>query len=279
MQTQIIDGRKLRDEILSGIKKEIENLSFKPVFCDVLVGDDPASVQYVNMKKKTAFSVGVDFYDAHFSESITTEELVNEIKKINNIPNISGVIVQLPLPAHLNNKEILDAIDAHLDVDCLNSVSTENFYNNNNELVYPTALACVYILDSLNLDLSGKNIVVLGQGRLVGKPVAHILKERGLSVSCIDSKTENTDQIIKNADVIISAIGRGKFIKGDMLKDGVVIVDAGTSEEYGSIVGDIDDVSVSGIASFMTSTPGGVGPVTIAMLLKNILTVAKNKND
>lgn len=276
MQTQIIDGRKLRDEILSDIKKDIQSLDFKPVFCDVLVGDDPASVQYVNMKKKTAQSVGVDFYDAHFPESITTEELINEIKKINNIPNISGVIVQLPLPAHLNSKDILDAIDTGLDVDCLSSTSTDNFYTNTSNLVYPTALACIHILDSLNLDLNNKNIVVIGQGRLVGRPVAHILKNRGLNVSCINSKTENADQLIKDADVIISAIGKAKFIKGDMVKEGVVIIDAGTSEEYGSIVGDVDHESMEGVASYMTSTPGGVGPVTIAMLLSNVLKVAKN---
>lgn len=276
MQTQIIDGRKIRDEILSGIKKDIENLSFRPVFCDVLVGDDPASVQYVNMKKKTATSVGIDFYDAHFPSTITSEELAEEIKKINKIPNMSGIIVQLPLPAHLNSKGILDTIDPRLDVDCLSSMSTENFYNNNGDLVYPTALACIHILDSLSLDLTNKKIVVLGQGRLVGKPVSHILKNRGLDVSCIDSKTENPNQIIKEADVVISALGRGKFIKGDMLKEGAIIIDAGTSEEYGSIVGDIDHESVVGVASYMTSTPGGVGPVTISMLLRNILKVAQN---
>ncbi len=276
MQTQIIDGRKIRDEILSGIKRDIENLSFRPVFCDVLVGDDPASVQYVNMKKKTAHSVGMDFYDAHLPESITSDELINEIKKINNVPNMSGVIVQLPLPAHLNSKEILDAIDPRLDVDCLSGVSTANFYNNNSDLVYPTALACIHILDSLNLDLTNKKIVVLGQGRLVGKPVAHILKNRGLDISCIDSKTENPDHIISGADVIISALGRGKFIKGDMAKEGVVVIDAGTSEEYGSIVGDVDHDSMMGVASYMTSTPGGVGPVTISMLLRNILKVTQN---
>ncbi|MEY2671683.1 MAG: 5,10-methylene-tetrahydrofolate dehydrogenase [Candidatus Parcubacteria bacterium] len=276
MQTQIIDGRKIRDEILEDVKKEIASLSFKPIFCDVLVGEDPASVQYVNMKKKTSTSVGIDFYDAHFPETITSGELIEEIIKINKIPNMSGVIVQLPLPGHLNIKDILDTIDPRLDVDCLSAVSTENFYKNNTDLVYPTALACVHILDLLNLDLGTKKIVVLGQGRLVGRPVAHLLKSRGLSVSCVDSKTENVSDLIKEADVIISAIGKGNFIKGDMIKEGVVLIDAGTSEEYGSIVGDIDRESVMGVASFVTSTPGGVGPVTISMLLRNILKVAQN---
>lgn len=275
MQTQIIDCRKLRDEILSGIKKDIENLSFKPVFCDVLVGDDPASIQYMNMKKKTATSLGLEFYDAHFPESITENDLIEEIKKINKIPNISGVIVQLPLPGELNSGDVLDAIDTRLDVDCLSRISTDNFYKSDNELVYPTALACVHILDSLNIELINKNIVVLGQGRLVGKPVAHLLSSRGLSVSCIDSKTENIYPLLKEADVIISAIGKGNFIKGDMVKEGVIIIDAGTSEEYGSIVGDMDMDSVIGVASIVTATPGGVGPVTVAMLFRNILIVSK----
>jgi 5,10-methylene-tetrahydrofolate dehydrogenase/methenyl tetrahydrofolate cyclohydrolase len=129
----------------------------------------------------------------------------------------------------------------------------------------------------LNLDLSEKKILILGQGSLVGLPVTHLLKKRGLSVDVVNTKTPNTEELIKNAEVIISAIGRGKFIKGDMIKEGVVIIDAGTSEDNGAVVGDVDSESVKGIASFVSPTPGGVGPVTVAMLLKNVLQVAKNK--
>ncbi|MDD3663505.1 MAG: bifunctional methylenetetrahydrofolate dehydrogenase/methenyltetrahydrofolate cyclohydrolase, partial [Candidatus Pacebacteria bacterium] len=154
---------------------------------------------------------------------------------------------------------------------------SNNFYNNKEGLGYPTAIACLRILDSVNLDLKDKNIVVLGQGTLVGRPVTHLLRSRGFNVLTIDSHTENISSLLKNADIIISGIGKGKFIKGDMVKEGVVIVDAGTSEENGSVIGDVDFESTLEIASYLTPSPGGVGPVTVAVLLENVLKVAENK--
>lgn len=278
---QIINGRKLKEESLVKLKEEVEKLSFSPIFCDILVGDDPASVQYVRMKAKLAESIGIKFRTAEFPESITTEELVNEIENLNKVPHMCGIIVQLPLPpsSNLNKDEILDAIDPVLDVDCLGSYNNNNFYNDMGSLGYPTALACMKLLDSVGLDLNSKNIVVLGQGKLVGRPVAHLLKKRNLNVVVVNNKTENPKDIIKEADIIISAIGQGKFITGDMVKSGVIVIDAGTSEENGSVVGDVDFDSVKDIASFITPTPGGVGPVTVATLLENIVNVAKNKTN
>ena len=274
---QIIDGRKLSKEILEKIKQEVALLPFTPVFCDVLVGDDPASRQYVRMKGKSAEAVGIKFHPANFPASIKTHELVAEIKKLNKIKNMCGIIVQLPLPAHIDKRVVLDAIDPHLDVDCLGTVAGEKFYSGKSaeKFGFPTALACMALLDSLNFELEGKNIVVLGQGDLVGKPVTALLKFRGLNPVVIRSKTENKDEIIKNADVIISGIGKGKFLTGEMLKEGVVLIDAGTSEDGGGIVGDVDLESVKDIASYVSPVPGGVGPVTVAMLLQNVLTVAK----
>lgn len=274
---QTIDGRKLRDEILEKIKSQVVELKFVPIFCDVLVGDDPSSAQYVRMKAKTAESVGVKFHSANFPASITTLELVEEIKKINQIPNMCGVIIQLPLPAHIDKGLALDAIDFHLDVDCLGAEASGKFYKNENLLGFPTALACMALLDSVGVDLKDKNIVVLGQGDLVGKPVTALLQFRGLNPNIVRSKTENKEELIKNADVIISGIGKGKFITGDMIKKDVILVDAGTSEDGGSIVGDVDLESVQDMASYVSPVPGGVGPVTVAMLLNNVLTVAKTK--
>lgn len=279
----IIDGKKLRDEILAEVKREVALLPFTPVFCDVLVGDDPASAQYVDMKAKTAEKVGIHFHRANFPASISTEDLIKEIKILNKVENMCGIIVQLPLPESLDKQAVLDAIDSHLDVDCLGKVASEKFYQGMAVLSYPTALACMRLLDSLDLDLKSKKIVVLGQGTLVGKPVTALLRFRNLSPSIINSQTLDKEKLIKEADIIISGIGKGKYITGNMIKKGVVLIDAGTSEEGSSsigekksIVGDVDLESVKDVAGFVSPVPGGVGPVTVAMLLNNVLTVAKN---
>jgi methylenetetrahydrofolate dehydrogenase (NADP+)/methenyltetrahydrofolate cyclohydrolase len=284
---QIIDGKKIRDEILAKVKGEVAVLPFAPIFCDVLVGNDPASFQYVQMKKKNAEMIGIDFHSANFPETITTPDLIKEIKILNEISNMCGIIVQLPLPAHLDRQMILNSIDPKLDVDCLGTIAGEKFYNNydsENDLGFPAAVSCMVLLDSLNLDnnpstaLRTRKIVVLGQGNLVGKPVVALLKFRGLNPEIIRSKTENKEKIIKEADIIISGMGQGKYITGDMIKSGAVLIDAGTSEDNGSIVGDVDLESVKDVAGYVSPVPGGVGPVTVAVLLKNVLTVAKNKS-
>jgi len=275
----LIDGKKLRDEILFKVKKEVAALSFQPVFCDVLVGNEPTSLQYVQMKARMAEAVGIKFHKADFPDSITTPELIKEIKVLNKIENMCGIIIQLPLPAHIEKELALDSIDSKLDVDCLGSVASEKFYNNyggENDLGFPTALSCMALLDSTNLDLKDKKIVVLGQGILVGKPVAALLRSRNLSPQIITSKTPNQETLLKEAEIVISGIGRGKYITGDKIKQDAVLIDAGTSESNGGIVGDVDLESVRGVASYVSPVPGGVGPVTVAMLLKNVLTVAKN---
>jgi methylenetetrahydrofolate dehydrogenase (NADP+)/methenyltetrahydrofolate cyclohydrolase len=274
---KIIDGRKIKEEILVKIKSQVTDLSFQPIFCDVLVGEDPASAQYVRMKAKTAESVGIKFHSANFPRSISTEDLVKEIKVLNKIPNMCGIIIQLPLPVHLDRRTVLDAIDPNLDVDCLGIVASEKFYKGEIAVGFPTALACMTLLDSLNLNLKDKDIVVLGQGELVGKPVSALLKFRGFQATPVDKRTENKDKILKGADVIISGIGHGKHITGDMVKDGVVLIDAGTSESNNAIVGDVDLESVKDVASYVSPVPGGVGPVTVAMLLNNVLNVAKGR--
>ncbi len=275
METQIINGKKIRDDILEQVKEEVAHLPFQPIFCDVLVGEDKVSEQYVNMKARTAEKVGIHFHNAHFPATIKTEELIEEIKKINQIPNIAGIIVQLPLPEHLDKEKIFSAIDPMLDVDSLGKVASDKFYSGDISIGYPTALSCMQILDSLHIDLKDKNIVVVGQGMLVGKPVAHLLNLRNLNVKVVIKETLNKEEIIKLADVLISGTGAGQIIKGDSIKEGVVIIDAGTSESKGGIVGDVDLESVRGVASYVSPVPGGVGPVTVAMLLKNVLQVAK----
>ena len=281
----IVDGKKIRNEILEEIKKEVALLPFQPVFCDVLVGEDPASVQYVGMKARTAESVGIKFHHAKFPATIQTQELTHELKKLNEVKNMCGIIIQLPLPAHINQQEVFDAIDPELDVDCLGRVASEKFYAGDTNIGFPTALSCMALLDSLDLDLNpstklgaSRKIVVLGQGMLVGKPVAALLRFRGLEPIPVDIYTENKEELVKEADVIISGMGKGKYITGEKIKKGVVIIDAGTSESKGGIVGDVDLESVKDVASLVSPVPGGVGPVTVAILLRNVLQVAKQRN-
>lgn len=273
---QLIDGRKLRDSILEQLKERVKTLPFQPVFCDVLVGNDPASAQYVRMKAKTAESIGLNFHHAEFPDTITTSELVTEIEKINQIPHMAGLIVQLPLPKTIDRTTVLNAIAPSIDVDCLTLENSARFYKGEDVPVFPTARAVMATLDSLNLSLTDKKIVVLGQGMLVGKPVTQLLKNRGIEPVTITRETKEPLLLIKAADVVISATGAGKYIKGEMIKEGAVIVDAGTSESNGGIVGDVDLESVADKASFVSPTPGGVGPVTVSMLLDNVVRVAEN---
>lgn len=280
MQTQIINGNKIKDDILDSVREGVKSLSFVPLFCDVLVGDDKASIQYVQMKKKIAESVGISFKQASFPADIPEERLIQEIKELNNQENMCGIIVQLPLPSHFNTQEILNAIDPILDVDCLNEFSSNLFYNTDDDvLVYPTALSCVKILDSLPIDLLKLKVAMLGYGRLVGRPLSRLLKKRGVDVEYIVRDTQYKDRILKNADIVVSAIGSGKYLQGSMIKDGAIVIDAGTSEDNGCLVGDVDFISMQGVASYVSPTPGGVGPVTVAMLLSNVLKVAKSKDE
>ncbi len=277
MQTKIIDGRKIRDELLQEIKTEVEKLPFVPVFCDILVGDDPVSASYVRIKAKTAESVGIKFRTAEFPSGVTTEELIAEIEALNRVPHMCGIIIQLPLPSHIDTPRVLDAIDPSLDVDCLGSRAQALFYRNTPIFSFPTACACMYILDKNIADFSDKKIVVLGQGMLVGRPMEHLLRSRGLDVNVITQSTEQKVEILHEADIIISAIGKANFITYDMIHEGVCIIDAGTSEDNGTVVGDVDGESVNGVAGMITPSPGGVGPVTVAMLLSNVLLSAQKK--
>jgi methylenetetrahydrofolate dehydrogenase (NADP+)/methenyltetrahydrofolate cyclohydrolase len=277
MQTQIIDGKKLRDEILIKLKKEVANLTFQPVFCDVLVGEDPVSKQYVEMKASFAETIGIHFHHASFPTTITTEDLIKEIKILNKIPNMCGLIVQLPLPASLDQSKVLNSIDPEIDVDCLGEIASEKFFNNQTDIGRPTAVSCMKLLDSVNLDLKNKKILILGQGELVGRPVTALMKFRGLNPDIAVKETTNQAELMKQADVIISGTGHGKLITGDKIKKGVVIIDAGTSKVNGKIIGDVDRESVQGIASFISPVPGGVGPMTVAILLSNVLQVAKSR--
>jgi len=275
METKIINGRRVRDEILERVKSEIEKLSFTPKFCDVVVGDDPASLQYVRMKNKTAEVLGIVPVDARMSASCTTEELITKIEELNNIEYMAGIIVQLPLPEHIDRDRVLRVIDPNLDVDCINPENSKIFYQGGETYVFPTARAVFAVLENISFSVSKKKVTMIGRGELVGRPVSYFLEKLGAEVFIIDSTKKDVDQILKNSDLIISACGKRGIVTKENIKKGVVVIDAGASDADGSVVGDIDFESLLGITSFISPVPGGVGPVTVAMLFDNVLMSAK----
>lgn len=273
----VIDGNKIASDLLAKIAIEVKELNFTPIFCDILVGNDPVSAQYVKMKAKTAESVGISFRKACFSDTISTELLTQEIKNICSEKNLCGLIIQLPLPKSIDTQTVLDAVTPDLDVDCIGSINSNEFYQNKNFLSFPTVDAIMEIIESSNIDLFSKNILILGKGKLVGAPLAHIFKSKNIEFENVDKNTLNVSEKIKKADLIISAIGVAGFIKGEMLKPGVCVIDAGTSELEGGVFGDVEFESVKNVASVISPVPKGVGPITVAKLLFNVLKVAKTK--
>jgi methylenetetrahydrofolate dehydrogenase (NADP+) / methenyltetrahydrofolate cyclohydrolase len=268
----VIDGKAIAEKILSTLKSEVIKLPFTPVFCDVLVGEDPVSKSYVSIKGRTAEQAGFSFLLEQLPSDITEEELVSRINVLNSVPNMCGIIVQLPLPSHLHRQNILNAILPELDVDCLGAVNSQKFYSSNEFVTAPpTALAVMEILEHIPASLQDKKIVIIGKGNLVGRPVCRLLEKQGHVPFMADENTENFKEVIKNADVLICGAGHPKLITGQMVKPGSIVIDAGTSESEGGIVGDVDFESVSKVAGWVSPVPGGVGPVTVAKLLENVL--------
>jgi methylenetetrahydrofolate dehydrogenase (NADP+)/methenyltetrahydrofolate cyclohydrolase len=272
---ELVDGKKIANNILLSVESGVRQLPFQPIFCDLLASSDPASVQYVKMKAQAAEKVGMKFRPANYPESIQTEELIAEIKKISQEKNMKGLIVQLPLPSHIDRQAVLDAIAPEIDVDCTGKINSDLFYSGNAEIMFPTAAAVMEALTRTGQDFKNKKFVVLGRGLLVGKPVEFLLKQNNYIYQVIHSKTENPDQILKSADVIISAVGKPKFINSSMIKPGVLIIDAGTSESDGGLVGDVDFLSMLNIPGQIFPVPGGIGPITVAKLLENVLTMSR----
>ena len=271
----IIDGRKISQQILQSIQERIQHLSFKPVLCDIIVGDDKVSMSYVKIKQRVAEKCGLDFLLVNLPQTSKLSEVVDAIHKVQEDKKLCGLIVQLPLPEHLNTKEILNAIDLKVDVDLLSEKSSEQFYTGSHNLIPPTAAAIWHILQDLKIDLTTKNILVIGQGQLVGMPITYLLKSNGFNVNIATKDTDDIKALTKNADIIISGAGKDKLLNGDMVKDGVIVIDAGTSEVDGGIAGDVDFQSVEPKAQFITPVPGGVGPVTVVKLIENVVTVAE----
>ncbi|MDP4001071.1 MAG: bifunctional 5,10-methylenetetrahydrofolate dehydrogenase/5,10-methenyltetrahydrofolate cyclohydrolase [bacterium] len=266
MSATIFDSVQTTKKILGRLKKEVKKLNFRPLFCDILVGSDPVSLSFVKLKGEKAEEIGLRFQLIQLPENSTTDQLLETILGLEKDRNLSGLVVQLPLPKHIDQKKVLSSIKSNVDADCLSGQTV---------LVPPTAGAILTILDSLELELEAKTILVVGRGELVGRPVKDLLERRGLNVVVADKTTNDLAGLTLSADVIITGAGQPGLIRGEMVKKGVILIDAGTADQSGSIVGDIETASVLETASFLSPTPGGVGPVTVAKLLENVVKLAK----
>ena len=267
---KILDGEKLSERILNNLRKEIRNRRLELKLAVVLVGDDFASKIFVRQKQKAAKKIGVDFQSFRFNK-IKSEKLKKEVKKIAQDQLVSGIVIQLPLPKYINSKEILNAVPQKKDIDILSEVNFDNFSKGKLNILPPTVGAVSWLLKAYKIKLKNKKIIVVGAGRLVGKPLSVWFKRQKSDFRIVDEKTKNKDSFIKKADILISGVGKPNLIKGNMVKNGVIIIDFGGSKLDDKVVGDIDFKPVSKKASYITPVPGGVGPLTVACLLNNLV--------
>lgn len=275
----IMDGKALKGEILSVLAEEVKSLDKVPTLCVIQVGDDEASNVYINQKRKMCNEIGYNFIHEKYDDSITEEELLKNIDRFNSNDNIDAILVQMPLPSRINEKNIQNAVSKYKDVDGLNDNNIIDLINDRDALYPCTACGVVSLLDKYEVTLEGSNVVIVGRSSLVGMPLFHMLENRNATVTLCHSKTRNLVDITKNADIIVSATGVKNLIKEDMVGDNTVIVDVGITRENGKLYGDVDFDNVSKKASLITPVPGGVGPMTIASLAQNILKAYKMQKE
>lgn len=276
--TIILDGKKLRDKIFENLKQRLNNMSEKPTLAVILVGDDPASQIYVKNKKKTAENLGINSIVINYPADISEKILLDKIQELNNDNKITAILVQLPLPKHIDKFKIIDAIAPEKDVDGLTPYNSGKLFSGEEPYVYPcTPKGILLLLDEYNIELAGKHVVVIGRSNLVGKPVAQMLLNRNATVTMCHSHTKNLSDITKTADIVVSAVGKN-IIGEKMLKSDCVVVDVGIFKDVnGKICGDVDFASASKIAAYISPVPGGVGPMTIASLMLNTVELADSK--
>lgn len=278
---KILDGKAVSQKVKNALKGETEKFvsehGIKPGLAVVIVGDDPASRVYVNSKKKACAEIGYYSEEHALPESTTESELLSLVEKLNNDDKIHGILVQLPLPKHINEEKIINAINPKKDVDAFHPVNVGKIMIGNFDFLPCTPAGVMELIEDAGIDLTGKNCVVVGRSNIVGKPQAMLLLHKNATVTICHSKTKNIKEITKNADVLVAAVGRAQMFDGDYIKDGAVVIDVGMNRlENKKLVGDVDFESAEKKASYITPVPGGVGPMTIAMLMKNTLTAAKN---
>lgn len=276
MAAQIIDGRKLAAKIKAQVQKEIKEKNLKPKLSLILVGNDPASQIYVKRKHEACEQLGI-LSDQHFlAENVSEKEVTDLIEELNKDPSVSGILIQLPLPKQINVKKILNLIAPEKDVDGFHPINVGKS-SMNQEAFFPcTPLGIQRMIESLEIELQGKDVVLVGASNIVGKPLGIMLLNRDATVTYCNKYTKNLKEHTKEADILIVAVGKPKLITKDMVKKGAIIIDIGVNRlDSGKLVGDVDFDEVKKIASFITPVPGGVGPMTVACLMENTLKAEK----
>ncbi|MBS6600473.1 MAG: bifunctional methylenetetrahydrofolate dehydrogenase/methenyltetrahydrofolate cyclohydrolase [Clostridium sp.] len=270
---EIINGKevalKVKEEIKSFTEGKKQEGKRMPKIASILVGDDGGSIYYMNNQEKVSTSLGVDFKKVVLDKNITEEELINTIDNLNNDNEVDGIILQLPLPKGLNEKNVIKKISPSKDIDCLTFESQGKLYMGEPEFLPCTPNSVVTLLKSLNINLEGKRVVVLGRSNIVGKPVAQLLLNENATVTICHSRTKDLKEVTSEADILVLAIGKPKFIDETYVKEGAIVIDVGTSRFEGKITGDVDFHKVIEKASYLTPVPGGVGALTTTLLVKN----------
>ena len=276
MSDKIIDGKLVSEKIRNVIKEKAkrihEEFSRVPGLAAVLVGEDPASQIYVRNKRRSCEDVGIYSEEHKLSESTTQGELLSLIDKLNKDNKINGILVQLPLPSHINESIVLNSVSPQKDVDGFHPINAGYLFEGQPKFIPCTPHGIIKMLDFYNVEIEGKNAVVLGRSNIVGKPAAILLLQKNATVTICHSRTRNLNEILKNADIIVAAIGKAHFVKKEMVKEGATIIDVGINRlENGKLAGDVDFDGVKEVCGLITPVPGGVGPMTITMLLWNTL--------
>ncbi|WP_075520850.1 bifunctional 5,10-methylenetetrahydrofolate dehydrogenase/5,10-methenyltetrahydrofolate cyclohydrolase [Candidatus Pelagibacter communis] len=271
----IIDGKKTAADLRSNLKNEVDNLKKKynkvPGLTVILIGEYAPSKIYVRNKEKSAVEIGLKSEIIEYPDTIDEKTVLEKISELNKDENVSGILVQLPLPKHINNKKIIDAIDPNKDVDGFHPNNVGNLSSGYESSVPCTPLGCHLLIKKIEPNLNGKKAVILGRSNLNGKPMTQLLLKENCTVTIAHSKTKNLKEECLKADILVVAVGIPKLVKGDWVKKGSIVIDVGINKTDEGIVGDVDFDEVSKIAKAITPVPGGVGPMTIACLLKNTI--------
>lgn len=266
----IISGKELSAKIMSDLKMEISEKGVKSRLAVILVGEDPASKTYVGSKEKRAKEIGLQSEVIRMSTDATQNELIREIEKLNKDDSVNGILVQLPLPKQISEYAIISAIEPKKDVDGLHPENMGKLFLGQEPIFYPcTPSGIMEMLGSINVELKGKHAMIIGRSNIVGKPVAMMLMKEHCTITICHSRTKDLKGITKNADILVAAIGKAEFVKKDMVKPGAIVIDVGMNRTEKGLVGDVDFENVRNIAGHISPVPGGVGLMTVAMLMKN----------
>ena len=274
MKFSIIDGKALVEQTRKEIKEKIKELGKKPGLAVIIVGENPASKIYVKKKVEACSEVGILSEKYELPDDVSEKELFELIEKLNRNDKINGILVQLPLPEHINEDAVINAIVPEKDVDGFHPANVGRMLIGQDTFVSATPKGIIRLIESTGKEIEGKHAVVIGRSNIVGKPTAILLLQKNATVTVCHSRTKDIEEITKQADIIVVAIGKPKFLKADMVKENVIVIDVGINRVNGKLFGDVDFDEVKKKASFITPLPGGVGPMTIAMLLENTLKAA-----